>query len=110
MDLNLRGKTVLVTGASKGIGRGCAALFAAEGANVHLAARSHDLLEAASREIRRTTRSTRRFILSISRGAARRKSLRNAAATSISWSTTPAPSRAATSSWSTRRAGAKRGI
>ena len=52
MDLNLRGKTVLITGASKGIGRGCADLFAAEGANVHLAARSRDLLETASREIR----------------------------------------------------------
>ena len=48
MDLNLRGKSVLVTGASKGIGRGCAELFAAEGANVHLTARSRDLLEAAS--------------------------------------------------------------
>ena len=40
MDLNLRGKSVLVTGASKGIGRGCAELFAAEGASVHLTARS----------------------------------------------------------------------
>ena len=52
MDLNLRGKTVLITGASKGIGRGCAELFAAEGANVHLTARSVDLLEAASQAIR----------------------------------------------------------
>jgi len=32
MDLDLRGKTVLVTGAPKGIGRDCAELFAAEGA------------------------------------------------------------------------------
>ena len=52
MELNLGGKTVLVTGASKGIGRGCAELFAAEGANLHLTARSGDLLEAASRAIR----------------------------------------------------------
>ena len=52
MDLNLRGRSVLITGASKGIGRGCAELFAAEGANVHLTARSRDLLEAASGEIR----------------------------------------------------------
>ena len=52
MDLELGGKTVLITGASKGIGRGCAELFAAEGANLHLTARSGDLLEAASRAIR----------------------------------------------------------
>ena len=52
MELNLRGKAVLVTGASKGIGRGCAELFAAEGASVHLTARSRDLLEAAFAEIR----------------------------------------------------------
>ena len=52
MDLKLRGKRVLVTGASKGIGRGCAELFAAEGANLHLTARSGDLLEAASQAIR----------------------------------------------------------
>ena len=31
MDLELRGKNVLVTGASKGIGLACARAFAAEG-------------------------------------------------------------------------------
>ncbi len=52
MDLDLQGKTVLVTGASKGIGLGCAELFAAEGANLHLAARSGDLLETHRGAIR----------------------------------------------------------
>ncbi len=46
MDLALTGKTVLITGASKGIGLACALGFAAEGANVHLAARSAELLAA----------------------------------------------------------------
>lgn len=53
MDLALRGKHVLVTGASKGIGLACAHGFAAEGAHVHLAARSNAALEAAAVEIRK---------------------------------------------------------
>jgi NAD(P)-dependent dehydrogenase (short-subunit alcohol dehydrogenase family) len=52
MDLELRGKTVLITGASKGIGLACAHGFAAEGANLHIAARSESALKAAAEAIR----------------------------------------------------------
>jgi NAD(P)-dependent dehydrogenase (short-subunit alcohol dehydrogenase family) len=48
MDLDLRGKKVLITGASKGIGLACAHGFAAEGASVHIAARNEAALKAAS--------------------------------------------------------------
>jgi 3-oxoacyl-[acyl-carrier protein] reductase len=45
MDLKLKGKSVLVTGASKGIGQAIAEAFAAEGARVALTARSKNDLE-----------------------------------------------------------------
>ena len=47
MDLELRGKNVLITGASKGIGFACAAGFAAEGCGLHITARSSAALEEA---------------------------------------------------------------
>ena len=41
MDLGLTGLNVLITGGSKGIGRHCADIFAAEGANVAICARDN---------------------------------------------------------------------
>ena len=51
MDLNLRGKVVLVTGGSKGIGLACARAFAAEGARVAIASRSEENLRAAAADL-----------------------------------------------------------
>jgi NAD(P)-dependent dehydrogenase (short-subunit alcohol dehydrogenase family) len=52
LDLGLSGKSVLVTGGSRGIGRAAAELFAAEGCSLHLAARTPADLDRAANEIR----------------------------------------------------------
>lgn len=49
--MDIRGKVVIVTGASTGIGRSTARLFAEQGAIVVLAARSTDKLEALALEL-----------------------------------------------------------
>jgi 3-oxoacyl-[acyl-carrier protein] reductase len=51
MDLQLAGKTALVTGASAGIGRGIALALAREGVRLAVAARRGDLLQTLAGEI-----------------------------------------------------------
>ena len=51
MDLNLQGKTALITGASMGIGAHIAETLATENVNLHLTARSGDKLEALKLKI-----------------------------------------------------------
>ncbi|MBI3635748.1 MAG: SDR family oxidoreductase [Candidatus Rokubacteria bacterium] len=55
MDLELEGKVAIVGGASKGLGRACAQVLAAEGAKVAVCSRSQPDLEKAAQEIRDTT-------------------------------------------------------
>jgi 3-oxoacyl-[acyl-carrier protein] reductase len=51
MDLQLKGKTALVTGASQGIGRAIAKALAAEGVRIAIAARRTSLLDEVAEEI-----------------------------------------------------------
>jgi 3-oxoacyl-[acyl-carrier protein] reductase len=51
MDLGLTGRTALVTGASKGIGRAIAATLAAEGAQVAISSRDRGRIDATAAEI-----------------------------------------------------------
>lgn len=51
MDLGLEGKVVLVTAASKGLGKACAAEFSREGALVAICARNAELVSLTAEEI-----------------------------------------------------------
>ena len=52
MDLGIKGRTAIVCGASKGLGRACAEALAAEGADLVLTARNGHQLEATAAEVR----------------------------------------------------------
>src|SRR5438034_7263035 len=55
MDLRIRGRKALLTGASRGLGRACAFALAQEGVDVTIVARKRDTLEKAGAEIAAAT-------------------------------------------------------
>jgi len=52
MDLGIRGRRALLSGASRGMGKGCALALAREGASITIVARKRDALEQAAADIR----------------------------------------------------------
>ena len=54
VDFSLAGKIVLITGGSKGIGRAVAMTYAEAGADVAIAARGREALDAAEAEIKQS--------------------------------------------------------
>ena len=55
MDLGIRGKKALLSGASRGLGKACAFALAREGVDVTIVARTRDVLEQAGAEIAAAT-------------------------------------------------------
>lgn len=64
--MNLEGRVAFVTGASQGIGRACALAFAEAGADVALASRNAEKLDAAAREIEQLGRKAMPIAMDVS--------------------------------------------
>ena len=52
MELGIRGRKALLSGASRGLGKACALALAQEGVDVTIVARTRDVLERTADEIR----------------------------------------------------------
>ena len=77
MDLKLKGKKVLITGGSKGIGASLGHAFAAEGASIILVSRSADALKATGDAIRsRHQVAVETCAADLSKGEAREETMR----------------------------------
>ena len=63
--INLEGKTALVTGAGKGLGKACAIALAEAGAKVIILSRTESDLDAVSKVIKKTKGSSKSFVCDV---------------------------------------------
>jgi 3-oxoacyl-[acyl-carrier protein] reductase len=80
MDLGLSGRTAIVTGGSKGLGRAIAHELVAEGADVSICSRDRDEIEAAARELRAGGRTVHAAVCDVTDPEQVRKYVADAAA------------------------------
>jgi len=74
MDLKLAGRSVLITGGSKGIGFGVARWFAQEGCNLRLAARSQEGLDRAKAKLLQIAKvEVRTYAMDLSKAESRER-------------------------------------
>ena len=74
--INLRGKTALVTGAGKGLGKACAIALAEAGAKVFVISRTKKDLEKVNNIIKKTKGSSKFFICDVTDNDAFKKVLK----------------------------------
>ena len=116
MDLGLDGKVALVTGASKGIGRGIAAELVAEGARVAISSHSRERVEATAAEIGATAfvhdtadlDHAAALVAEVDRGARARSTSSSATPAGRPAGPTPSASRASSGRPPTRRSSSAR--
>ena len=56
MELGLKGRTAVISGGSKGVGKAVAKVLAAEGVNIVLLARGKEALDQAAKKIKQTSK------------------------------------------------------
>ena len=102
MELGLAGKVALVTGSSRGIGRGIAVTLAGEGCDIFLTGTDETMLKSATAEIEALGRKAKSLALDLRKpeapAAPDRAGQEPPSDGSTSWSTMPAPPSAAISS------------